>query len=32
LGRMALPAAVAWLLVVIPWRHALGVMVVADGE
>jgi FSR family fosmidomycin resistance protein-like MFS transporter len=26
LGKMALPAAVAWLLVVMPWRHAVGLI------
>jgi MFS family permease len=26
LGKMALPATVAWLLVVMPWRHALGLV------
>ena len=26
LGKMALPATVAWLLVVMPWRHALGLI------
>ena len=26
LGKMALPAAVAWLLVLMPWRHALGLI------
>jgi MFS transporter, FSR family, fosmidomycin resistance protein len=36
LGKMALPATVAWLLVVMPWRHALGLigvlgLVVAAG-
>jgi FSR family fosmidomycin resistance protein-like MFS transporter len=36
LGKMALPATVAWLLVVMPWRHAVGLigvlgLVVAAG-
>jgi MFS family permease len=26
LGKMALPAALAWLLVLMPWRHALGLI------
>lgn len=26
LGKMAIPAAVAWMLVVMPWRHAVGVV------
>jgi MFS family permease len=26
LGKMALPAAVAWLLVLMPWRHVLGLV------
>ena len=26
LGKMALPATVAWLLVLMPWRHALGLI------
>lgn len=26
LGKMALPALVAWLLVVMPWRHAVGLI------
>jgi MFS family permease len=26
LGKMALPATVAWLLVLMPWRHALGMI------
>jgi len=26
LGKMAIPAALAWLLVVMPWRHALGLI------
>jgi MFS family permease len=26
LGKMAIPAAVAWMLVVLPWRHAVGVV------
>ncbi len=28
LGKMALPAAVAWLLVFMPWRHVLGLVAV----
>lgn len=26
LGKMAVPAALAWLLVLLPWRHALGLI------
>ncbi|HBK06926.1 MAG TPA: MFS transporter [Acetobacteraceae bacterium] len=26
LGKMAIPAGVAWLLVVMPWRHAVGIV------
>jgi MFS family permease len=26
LGKMAIPAALAWLLAVMPWRHALGLI------
>ena len=26
LGKMAIPAALAWLLVLMPWRHALGLI------
>jgi FSR family fosmidomycin resistance protein-like MFS transporter len=26
LGKMAVPAAVAWMLVLLPWRHAVGIV------